>query len=456
MKKKLASLFLALCCTVGMCACGGNNDDNGKKPSDRPEHLGLYVDDDGTLMKDGKAYYGIGINYYSLMEGSFTKNYKNTRLDKVLAALETLASYDVRVIRFNLTGIYNSQDWYDFVTRKLENSFFESLDAVVKKSEELGLGLIPSFAWNSPALSDAFNEPCNKAFAQDDSKTMIWFLDFTEKVVTRYVDSPAIYGWEYGNEENLISSIPAAFREELSPPPQYFGEDSRKKRTDDDYLTYETHQKSIAYFAEVVYNADPYHRLIGNGDAAQRPYIWHWAKNQDGRDTLEQFQEMFDMTAPGYANSYSVHEYAHSDSATGDNAIAYLDGSHVFESRDFTDYFTKYLQESARTKKAVYMGETGYLSTLPGTRSTWNGKDEQHSIKVTDAILEAAYETNFPLTLLWVYDERTLYDASNHISHNGGTEHSWNENFVKGKAYLEAVKKYNKLIDEKHAAETAD
>lgn len=448
MKKKIASLMLALCCAFAVCGCN-------QEPS-KPEHLGLYAAEDGTMMKDGKPFYGIGVNYYSMMEGCYDKNY---RLDKVLSSLETLASYDVRVVRFNLTGIYTALYWYEFVTTEnLEKKFFERLDVVVKKAEELEIGLIPSFAWNSPALSDAFNEPSNKAFAEQDSKTMIWFLDFTKRVVKRYVDSPAIYGWEYGNEQNLSCSLPVESRGALGlgTPLQKFGEDSRPKRTEDDYMTYATHKKSIEYFAEAVYNTDPYHRIIGSGDAAQRNCIWHWVHDESGLDTLEQFEEMLDMTVSGYASAVSVHEYAHSDSGTGSKADASLDGSHVFGSTDFVDYFTKYLAEGARAKKAVYMGETGYLSILPGTRDQWNKKDEAHSIKVTEAILSAAYETDFPLTLLWVYDDRSTYDGENHTQHDGGTEHSWNENYVKGKAYLEAVKKYNKMFDDKHAENAAE
>ena len=447
MKKKLACIALAACCALAVCGCNGGGDDKNK-----PEHLGLYVAEDGTMMKDGNPYYGIGVNYYSLINGCRTTPRKYD-LTKAFAALETLASYDVRVIRFNL-GFYSSKEWYDFVQYDLEETHLKALDQIVKKCEQLGIGLIPSFAWNPPAISDAFNEPCNKAFAQEDSNTMIWFLKFTKTVVSRYAQSPAIYAWEYGNEENLSSSILSQYRPELSAPPQYFGEDSRKKRTEEDYMTYETHQKALELFAKTVHAADPYHRMIGSGDAAQRPYIWHWAHEQEGRDTLEQFEEMFDMTVPGYMSAFSVHEYAHSDSGTSGKADAALDGSHTFESVDFVDYFAKYLQEGARAKKAVYMGETGYLAILPGTRDVWNSTDEAHSIKVTEAILEAAYETDFPLTLLWTYDDRTIYNAANHTQHNGGTEHSWNENFVKGKAYLEAIKEFNKKMDDKHAQAT--
>lgn len=443
MKKKLACIALAACCALTVCGCGGENGGN------KPEHLGLYVAEDGTMMKDGKPYYGVGVNYYSLINGCRVSPRKYD-LTKALASLETLASYDVRVIRFNL-GFYSSKEWFDFVQFNLETPHLEALDKIVEKCEQLGIGLIPSFAWNPAAISDAFNEPCNKAFARDDSNTMIWFLGFTKTVVSRYADSPAIFAWEYGNEQNLSSSIISRYRPELSAPPQYFGDDSRKKRTDDDYMTYETHQKVLELFAQAVHDADPYHRLIGSGDAAQRPYIWHWAREQEGRDSLEQFEEMFDMTVPGYMTAYSVHEYAHSDSGTAGKAGAALDGNHTFESVDFVDYFTKYLQQGARTKKAVYMGETGYLAMLPESRD-WNGTDEAHSILVTEAILEAAYETDFPLTLLWTYDDRTLYNAQNHTSYAGGTEHSWNETFVKGKAYLEAIKEVNRKMDEKHTA----
>lgn len=63
MKKKLACIALAACCALTVCGCGGENGGN------KPEHLGLYVAEDGTMMKDGKPYYGVGVNYYSLING---------------------------------------------------------------------------------------------------------------------------------------------------------------------------------------------------------------------------------------------------------------------------------------------------------------------------------------------------------------------------------------------------
>ena len=40
---------------------------------------------------------------------------------------------------------------------------------------------------------------------------------YTEEVVRRYKDSPAIWGWEFGNEYNLAADLPADSRDRRPP-----------------------------------------------------------------------------------------------------------------------------------------------------------------------------------------------------------------------------------------------
>jgi len=108
-----------------------------------------------------------------------------------LSALETLAEYDVRVIRFNIAG-YSYGDW-DYVIKK-EDRYFEALDSLADKAEELGIGLIPSFFWNQMSLSDYFDEPAGLALRTRETKTMKFIASFVGKVVSRYAEHPAFYG----------------------------------------------------------------------------------------------------------------------------------------------------------------------------------------------------------------------------------------------------------------------
>lgn len=456
MKKKIFAVLLAACSLMPMCACGGKEQ--------KPEHLGLYVAEDGTMMKDEKEFYGVGINYYSLINGS-SKIGRTYDMTEPLQTLELFKEYGVKVVRFNL-GFFNSKEWKDFIfttdqnnefvidqERKAENKHFEALDKVVKKAEELGIGLIPSFAWNPPAISDAFDEPCNKAFASDETATMNWFLGFTKRVVTRYAESPAIYGWEYGNEENLITRPRAggwinSYLTDMERNQPLPGWSARTKRTEDDVLSFKTHSKSLELFAEVVHANDPYHRMISSGDADQRRSAYNWSIDQEKTDTKEEFEKAIDMIVPGYMSGISTHEYASKTSGLMGNPFDFLNGNDSVLANSFVEYFTSYKEQSARTKKAVYLGETGYLPEK-------NAASEEHCVQVIEAVLEAAYTTDFPLVMLWNYDPKTVYNPDDHTQFTGGIDVSWNVKFKKGKGYMEAIKTYNALIDGKHAEKQA-
>ena len=90
-------------------------------------------------MKDGKPFYGFGVNYYSMLNCAFSQKWD---VSNSLAALEQLAAYDVKVVRFNIAGFAYS-DW-DYVTKK-EELYFKTLDSLVNKANSLGIGLLPSF-----------------------------------------------------------------------------------------------------------------------------------------------------------------------------------------------------------------------------------------------------------------------------------------------------------------------
>ena len=196
MKKELKKRFTVILSGLVACSfvmCGGSCGES---------HLGLYAGSDGALMKDGEEFYGVGVNYYALVNGSFKKDWD---ISGSLEGLEILASYDVRVVRFNLC-VYYANEW-EYVIDGEEN-YLAVLDAVVDKAAALDIGLIPCFFWHPSSVPDYFDEPAGTAWADINSRTMKFVLSFTETIVTRYAESSAIYGWEFGNEINLSSDNP--------------------------------------------------------------------------------------------------------------------------------------------------------------------------------------------------------------------------------------------------------
>ena len=154
---------------------------------------GLTVQN-GKLMKGGKEFYGVGVNYFDMFTGVFSENWD---LAGVMTALENLKSYDCKVIRFSTLPFYAHDMGYYLES---ENMYWSKLDEIVNKCEELDIGLIPSMFWTF-SFFDYYGEPYEAAIFDENSQGMAFMKEYTVKFVQRYAESPAIYGWEFSNEK---------------------------------------------------------------------------------------------------------------------------------------------------------------------------------------------------------------------------------------------------------------
>ena len=64
-------------------------------------------------------------------------------------------------------------------------------------------------------MPDLVGEPRNQ-WGNPQSKTRQFMRTYIREVVSRYVNSPAIWGWEFGNEYNLSLDTPDALAESAS------------------------------------------------------------------------------------------------------------------------------------------------------------------------------------------------------------------------------------------------
>ena len=147
-------------------------------------------------------------------------------------------------------------------------------------------------------------------------------MPYVEEVVTRYRSSPAIWGWEWGNELVLMCHLPNAKEFKIKP---------------EDHYTFETMRKVYEAFAREVRKHDPWRiissgdtslpengwhrwkesswkydswRIIGSGDTSLRECGWHlWKENSWTRDTPEQFVELLSNNAPDPLSVLSIHAY---------------------------------------------------------------------------------------------------------------------------------------------------
>ena len=324
-----------------------------------PESLpGLTAGPDGTVLKDGKPFRAIGINYFSC----FLRTLKDANDRSYEQGFEILAKHHIPFVRFCATG-YWPKDLALY--RKNEAEYFRRLDAVVHSAEQNGIGLIPDLFWFYACVPDLVGEPIDQ-WANPQSKTHRWMHKYVKEVVTRYRNSPAIWAWEFGNEYNLQASLP---NPEKHRPIIVPNEGTPKTRSARDETSFDTFRVAMTEFAKTVRELDP-HRLIFSGDSFLRPSAWHQEhEGKWSKDTKEQFQEMVVRVNPDPINGVSVH--------------AYGEDHQLFEWS---------LEAAQKMKKPFFVGEFG------GPGATAEGTANFRSW------LKAIEESSTPLAALWVFD----------------------------------------------------
>jgi len=338
-----------LCTFVAVIAAGG--------PAGPTPAPGLRVRD-GVLLKDGLPYRGIGVNYFD----AFARTLKNEHDTSYNAGFRVLAENGIPFARFMCTGFWPA-DMSLYRTDRAK--YFELLDGVVRAAEKHGVGLIPSLFWHLATVPDLVGEPCDQ-WGNPASKTHEFMRTYTREVVTRYRDSPAIWGWEFGNEYNLAADLPNA-KEHLPAAVPRLG--TPAARSERDILTHAMIRTALREFAKEVRKYDPV-RIIGTGNSIPRPSAWHqmhegtWAK-----DSPEQFAGMLAGDNPDPADIVTIHVYG-----------------------DAVDRLAETVHAAAKCGRPLFVGEFGVPGEGAGTMPQFQ------------SLLRQIEEANVPLAALWVFD----------------------------------------------------
>lgn len=259
---------------------------------------GLTAGPNGTVLRQGQPYRGVGVNYFGCFHRTFYRP-DDTSYDE---GFQALAKYRIPFARFCAAGFWPSEMKL-YQTDRAE--YFRRLDGVIRSAEKHGVGLIPSLFWYYACVPDLVGEPMN-AWGDRDSKTHAFMRQYTRDVVTRYKDSPAIWAWEFGNEFNLPCDLPNASK--LRPRiVRTLG--TAAARSDKDDLTHDMVVTALTAFGKEVRAIDR-HRLISTGHSMPRPSSWHNRKESSWKkDSPEQFAEMLALAAPAPTDLVSVHCY---------------------------------------------------------------------------------------------------------------------------------------------------
>jgi len=338
---------------------------------------GLTVSDDGVLLKDGAPYRGIGVNYFD----AFGRTFDDPTDPSYRKGFSQLRERGIPFARFMACGFWPVQ-MKQYVDDK--DAYLARLDDVVKAAEENGIGLIPSLCWYWACVPDLVGEPCN-SWGDPESKTIAFMREYTREVVTRYVDSPAIWAWEIGNEFMLGVDLPnaAEHRPWIWP---HLGTATTRTLADDP----KTEHMLVAYreFGKTVREIDPV-RVITSGDASPRSNSWR-IRTTGGwfpHDTREEFAATLTNTAPSPMNMTQIHYYEETREARfGDD-------------KPMTPlaFFNLCAAESRKQGKALFIGEFGIcpLDVIA---------DPDERKRLFFETLEAIEKSDVPLAALWVFD----------------------------------------------------
>jgi hypothetical protein len=257
---------------------------------------GLSAARDGTLLRNGEPYRGVGVNYTD----AFLRPLRHPEDESYRDDFRKLAANHIPFARITACGFSPSD--YKLYLQDKEN-YFKLLDGVVQAAEESNVGLIADLFWSNTAVPDLVGEPRDQ-WGNSQSKTRQFMRTYTREVVSRYVNSPAIWGWEFGNEYNNSVDLPDAWRN-LPPVNGRLG--GARSRGPDDTLTTEIFTSALSDFARTVREIDG-HRILLTGNSIPRFSAYHMqTERRPGPDSREQFSTMLLRQNPGAFNPVCIH-----------------------------------------------------------------------------------------------------------------------------------------------------
>lgn len=334
----------------------------------------ISVGADGVLMKDGKPYRGIGVNYFDC----FSRTLDDPQNLTYQQGFDELARRGIPFVRFMACGFWPA-DWRPYFKDK--EAYFKRLDGVVRAAEERGIGLIPSLSWYYVSIPDLVGEPAGQ-WGNPESKTIAFMKQYVQEVVSRYVNSPAIWAWELGNEYSLSADLPNAAEHR---PPIWPTLGTPTSRSEADDITHDMVVTAMTEFGKAVRAIDKA-RPITSGNSTPRPAAHHMRIERSWtQDSREEFAENLRAVTPDPLNMASIHLYSLDQERFGQKDVPYA------------EILSQSAAAAAKAGKALFVGEFG-ASDAPE-----DGGSEKARVNAM-AIIEAIEKSAAPLAALWVFD----------------------------------------------------
>ncbi len=335
----------------------------------------LTISADGLFMRGNKPFQGIGINYFN----AFNRTIGNNNDKSYTTGLKYLGDNKIPFIRFSVNGFWaNDLKLY----RDYKTLYFTLLDEFVKSAENNNVGLIPSLFWFYASVPDLVGEHINQ-WGNPNSKTIAFMRTYTADLVSRYKNSPAIWGWEFGNEVNAYCDLLDQAINFL--PKVSVIQGTPKSRTIEDAMTTNILQVALNEFAAAVRQIDP-DRPIFSGNSTPGANMYHRYKFGNWTiDSSADFTSLINTQNPISLGTLGLHLYPYQENTLFSDFIPRA---------TLTQVIQEAMRSSKELKRPFFLGEFGSPKTL-GT--------------VTEAakfqeLLSAVIDKKVQLSALWVYD----------------------------------------------------
>ncbi len=351
---------------------------------DAPTKPGLTIGPGGVVLKAGKPYRAIGINFFS----AFSRMMLDPDDFSYRDGFKELAKRKIPFIRFMCGGFW-PKDWALYRDNPAE--YFRRLDLFVHDAERAGIGLIPSLCWYSPCIPDLVGEPRN-AWGNPDSKTIAFMREYVKQVVSRYLRSRAVWAWELGNEYSLDADLPNAAEHR---PWVYVELGTAATRSAADDVTHDMIATACREFASVIRTIDTW-RPVTSGHSLPRASAEHLRRSLSwDRDSVEEFRKNLIDINPAPVDLVSVHLYVFDkEKRFGRDQVPYA------------DIMRECMQAATAAGKALFVGEFGAADDPK------NPDPAKMRAEVEEMI--AAFESNrVPLAAIWNYDLPDQEDSIN-------------------------------------------
>ncbi len=374
--------------------------------------LGLYTED-GVVKLDGRPFYGFGTNYYDIASRPF---YEPDCTDFEVG-IRHIREYKLPYIRARFSAWGN--EGMDLFWNDRE-AYFAVLDRCVALCEKHHLGIIAVLCWTThpyiryPELTISTDPQSYADFIRrDDTLGYRKMLEYIEAVVTRYRRSPAIWGWEIGNEFNLACDVFPLFlpAEALADFCRRVGEKIREfDGTDRLIETGHSQNRSGSYRVMLRQKkADPWpDRSVWSEE--KRDHVLE----PDTPDEMVRMLKLYDSPAMTVT---STHLY---------NRTQILGGRVVP-----IDEYVRFITDAAkRMGKPIFVGE--YCDDEVNGVTNWTPEIRAESLLKFDVLHEAMVNNDVQLAMLWMQsnDRDIYYELNDYHRHMLDRVKRANETFL--------------------------